>query len=311
MGSGGQRSVKRRATGGAVASAKAQASTSGAAAAVANTAASAGSTDGGSQVVGRNLFGTETFSSADQRTQESLINDSLNAPQKNSYWAYSSGYQKFINNSGLDGKPQLMDSDEFDKASGPVLYRTVYSNSAVKADKIVESVANDDTFLYNAGGGIAHGVGMYTTPSYKGSAAYGRQVNSKDTSIMRFKIRDDAKIGSTFDLKAQYQKESKVKGTLAYTLAQDQRIVQPTSNPYHLDDSRIGIYAASKGYSVLVEATGLTTQKQFRQKLSSGRDVYTVVLNRGALIMDKEAKQTINGNKGKKWQSMKTNSKVK
>lgn len=305
MGSGGQRSVKRRATGGAVASAKAQAST------VAAAATSAGSTGGGG-AAGRGLFGTEKFSSLSRSQQEQLVNDSLSAPQKKSPSAYDSGYQKFVNNSGLDGKPQLMDSDEFDKASGPVIYRTINTDPwGMKAKDIVESTANDDTFLYNAGGGMAHGVGLYTTPSYDGSRVYGDNYNSTKTSMMRFKIRDDAKIGSAPDIKAQYLKESKKKGTLAYKLANDQRITSRAAGRSHMDDSRIGIYAASKGYSVLVESSGLTTQKQFRQLLSSGSDVYTVVLNRGALIMDKNAKQIKRNGSGVKWQNLKTNSKVK
>mgnify|MGYP004514296071 FL=1 len=305
MGSGGQRSVKRRATGGAVASAKAQAST------VAAAATSAGSTGGGG-AAGRGLFGTEKFSSLSRSQQEQIVNDSLSAPQKKSPSAYDSGYQKFVNNSGLDGKPQLMDSDEFDKASGPVIYRTINTDPwGMKAKDIVESTANDDTFLYNAGGGMAHGVGLYTTPSYDGSRVYGDNYNSTKTSMMRFKIRDDAKIGSAPDIKAQYLKESKKKGTLAYKLANDQRITSRAAGRSHMDDSRIGIYAASKGYSVLVESSGLTTQKQFRQLLSSGSDVYTVVLNRGALIMDKNAKQIKRNGSGVKWQNLKTNSKVK
>ncbi len=308
MGSGGQRSVKRRATGGAVASAKAQTKkvSSGAGA-----SAPAQATVGGGSAAGRGLFGTEKFSNLSRSQQEQIVNDSLNAPQKNSYYAYDSGYQKFVNNSGLDGKPLLMDSDEFDKASGPVVYRTINSNSAVNAAGIVESTANGDNFLYNAGGGMAHGVGLYTTPSYDGSTSYGDYYNRKDTSMMRFKIRDDAKIGSRPDIKAQYLKESKKKGTLAYKLANDQRITSNGSGWSHMDDSRIGIYAASKGYSVLVESSGLTTQKQFRQLLSSGSDVYTVILNRGALIMDKNAKQMSRKGAGKKWQDLKTNSTVK
>ncbi len=305
MGSGGQRSVKRRATGGTVASVTTQAST------VAAAATSAASTGGGG-AVGRGLLGTEKFSTLSRSQQEQIVNDSLSAPQKKSPSAYDSGYQKFINNSGLDGKPQLMDSDEFDKASGPVIYRTINTDPwGMKAKDIVESTANDDTFLYNAGGGMAHGVGLYTTPDYDGSRVYGDNYNSTKTSMMRFKIRDDAKIGSAPDIKAQYLKESKKKGTLAYKLANDQRITSRASGRSHMDDSRIGIYAASKGYSVLVESSGLTTQKQFRQLLSSGSDVYTVVLNRGALIMDKNAKQIKRNGSGVKWQNLKTNSKVK
>lgn len=306
MGSGGQRSVKTRAAGGGATT-------------VAAAATSAGSTGGGSgtlnstpQSTGRTLFGTETFSTMTRSQQEQIVNDSLSAPQKKNPSAYDSGYQKFINNSGLDGKPQLMDSDEFDKASGPVIYRTINTDPwGMKAKDIVESTANDDIFLYNAGGGMAHGVGLYTTPSYDGSRVYGDNYNSTKTSMMRFKIKDDAKIGSAPDIKAQYLKESKKRGTLAYKLANDQRITSRASGRSHMDDSRIGIYAASKGYSVLVESSGLTTQKQFRQLLSSGSDVYTVVLNRGALIMDKNAKQVKQNGSGVKWQNFKTNSKVK
>ena len=71
MGSGGQRSVKRRAAGGGATT-------------VAAAATSAASTGGGG-AVGRNLSGTETFASLDQKAQESIISNAVKAPQKNSY----------------------------------------------------------------------------------------------------------------------------------------------------------------------------------------------------------------------------------
>nr|DAJ89943.1 MAG TPA: hypothetical protein [Caudoviricetes sp.] len=246
------------------------------------------------------------------QAQGTLLDDSIAQPVKKSYSGYNTPFQKFVNNSGLDGKPQLLDSDEFDKASGPVIYRTINTDPwGMKVKDIVESTANDDTFLYNAGGGTAHGLGLYATPSYNGSAAYGDNYNSTKTSMIRFKIRDDAKIGSRKDLEDQYIKESMVKGTLAYKLDNDGRYDQPGRFPGNNHQSRMAIYAASKGYSILVDSSGLTTQKQFRQLLSSGSDVYTMVLNRGALIMDKNAKQIERKGSGKKWQNLKTNSKVK
>lgn len=308
MGSGGQRSVKRRATGGTVASATTQTST------VAAVATSAASTGGGSgiQTAGRTPFGTDAYASMSPQAQGTLLDASIAQPVKKSYSGYNTPFQKFVNNSGLDGKPQLLDSDEFDKASGPVLYRTINTDPwGLKVNDIVESTANDDTFLYNAGGGTAHGLGLYATPNYDGSRVYGDYYDSKKTSMIRFKIRDDAKIGSRKDLKDQYIKESRVKGTLAYKLENDGRYDQPGRFPGNNNQSRMAIYAASKGYSVLVESSGLKTQKQFRQLLSSGSDVYTVILNRGALIMDKNAKQIKRNGSGTKWQNLKTNSKVK
>ncbi len=299
MGSGGQRSVKSRAAGGGATT-------------VAAAATPAGSTGGGSGTAGRTPFGTDAYASMNPQAQGTLLDDSIAKPVKKSYSGYNTPFQKFVNNSGLDGKPQLLDSDEFDKASGPVIYRTINTDPwGMKVKDIVESTANDDTFLYNAGGGTAHGLGLYATPSYKGSAAYGDNYNSTKTSMIRFKIRDDAKIGSRKDLEDQYKKESMVKGTLAYKLDSDGRYDQPGRFPGNNHQSRMAIYAASKGYSVLVDSSGLKTQKQFRQLLSSGSDVYTMILNRGALIMDKNAKQVERMGSGKKWQNLKTNSKVK
>lgn len=299
MGSGGQRSVKSRAAGGGATT-------------VAAAATSAGSTGGGSGTAGRTPFGTDAYASMNPQAQGTLLDDSIAKPVKKSYSGYNTPFQKFVNNSGLDGKPQLLDSDEFDKASGPVIYRTINTDPwGMKVKDIVESTANDDTFLYNAGGGTAHGLGLYATPSYNGSAAYGDNYNSTKTSMIRFKIRDDAKIGSRKDLEDQYKKESMVKGTLAYKLDSDGRYDQPGRFPGNNHQSRMAIYAASKGYSVLVESQGLKTQKQFRQLLSSGSDVCTMVINRGALIMDKNAKQIERKGSGKKWQNLKTNSKVK
>ena len=289
MGSGGQRSVKSRAAGGGATT-------------VAAAATSAGSTGGGSGAVGRNLAGTDTFASLDQNTQLSIINKAVIAPQKNSYSAYGTSYQKFINNSGLDGKPQLMDSDDFDKENGPVIYRTVNSNSSFSAAGVAENVANDDTFLYNGNGGTYHGLGLYTTPNLSGSLGYGYN-RDNNTAVMRFKIRDDAKIINERDLDNQFFNESLKPGSLVHTLQ--------WNYGYNTDTTK-AIYAMSKGYSIVTQAKG-KDQKSLRKAMMDGGDHYTEVLNRGALIMDKQTKTMMSKNQnrpGSTWGELKDNHKI-
>lgn len=289
MGSGGQRSVKRRAAGGGATT-------------VAAAATSAASTGGGG-AVGRNLSGTETFASLDQKAQESIISNAVKAPQKNSYRAYGTSYQKFINNSGLDGKPQLMDSDDFDKENGPVIYRTVNSNSAFSAAGVAENVAKDDTFLYNGDGGTAHGLGLYSTPNLSGSLSYGYN-RDNSTAVMRFKIRDDAKIINEQDLRDQVFNEGLKPGSLVYNLQRD----------YGYDKHMTrAIYAMSKGYSIVTEAKG-KDQKSIRKAMMDGGDHYTEVLNRGALIMDNQTKTMMSktsNRPGSTWDELKDNHKIK
>lgn len=290
MGSGGQRSVKSRAAGGGATT-------------VAAAATSAGSTGGGSGTAGRNLSGTDTFASLDQNTQLSIINKAVIAPQKNSYSAYSTSYQKFINNSGLDGKPQLMDSDDFDKENGPVIYRTVNSNSAFSAAEVAENVAYDDIFLYNGNGGTFHGLGLYTTPNLPGSLGYGDHWD-KNTAVMRFKIRDDAKIINERDLDDQFFNESLKPGSLVHTLQ--------WNYGYNTDTTK-AIYAMSKGYSIVTQAQG-KDQKSLRKAIMDGGDYYTEVLNRGALIMDKQTKIVLDKDEdfpGRIWSDLRDNHKIK
>ena len=120
MGSGGQRSVKSRAAGGGATT-------------VAAAASSTVSTGGGSgtQTAGRTPFGTDAYASMSPQAQGTLLDASIAQPVKKSYSGYNTPFQKFVNNSGLDGKPQLLDSDEFDKANGPVLYRTINTLSLI------------------------------------------------------------------------------------------------------------------------------------------------------------------------------------
>lgn len=276
MGSGGQRSVKRRATGGATASAKAQTSTGGAAAAAA-------------------------FSKAGVASQKATIASAQAKGPAGSFWAYKTPYQKFINNSGLDSKPELVDSATFDKTSGIEIYRTVNTNKTYSATEVATKVAKDDAYLYNAAGGTAHGLGLYTTPDLLGSLGYGHNRN-KNTAVMRFKIRDDAKIINEIDLSNQFNGDSKKAGTLAHNL----------NSKYPYADA-MAMYAISKGYSVVTEASG-SDQKSIRKAMTNGGDYYTEILDRGALIMDSQTKMMTNKKArifGKTWADLMDNHKIK
>ena len=287
MGSGGQRSVKRRATGGTVASATTQAST------VAAAATSAASTGGGGAV--------SAFSKADVTSQQAIIASAQAKGPAGTYWAYDTPYQKFINNSGLDSKPELVDSATFDKTSGIEIYRTVNTNKTYSAAEVATKVAKDDAYLYNAGGGVVHGLGLYTTPDLSGSLAYGYN-RDKNTAVMRFKIRDDAKIVNEMDLNSQFQADLQKAGTLAHKL----------NNNYEFSNA-LAMYAVSKGYSVVTGARG-SDRKSIRKAMTNGGDYYTEILDRGALIMDSQTKMmTSKASRGygKTWADLMDNHKIK
>lgn len=275
MGSGGQRSVKRRATGGTVASAKAQTSTGGPGA-------------------------VATFSKADVINQKATIANAQAKGPAGTYWAYNTSFQKFINNSGLDSKPKLVDSATFDKTGGIEVYRTVNTNKTYSATEVATKVAKDDAYLYNADGGSLHGLGLYTTPSLSGSMGYGYH-QDKNTAVMRFKIRDDAKIVNETDLKAQYLNDLQKTGTLAHSL-----------NSNFKPNDALAMYAISKGYSVVTEARG-SDQKSIRKAMTNGKDHYTEILNRDAIVMDRQTKMTVNasGSYTQKWANLKDNHKIK
>lgn len=279
MGSGGQRSIKSRTAGGGATT-------------VAAAATSAASTGGGGAV--------SAFSKAGVTSQQAIIDSAQAKGPAGTYWAYDTSFQKFINNSGLDSKPKLVDSATFDKTGGIEVYRTVNTNKTYSAAEVATKVAKDDAYLYNAAGGSLHGLGLYTTPSLSGSMRYGSNTD-KNTAVMRFKIRDDAKIINEIDLASQFGSDAQKAGTLAHNL----------NSKYKYADA-MAMYAISKGYSVVTTATG-SDQKSLRKAMASGRDYYTEILNRDAIVMDSQTKMIVNtfGSHTKKWANLLNNHKIK
>lgn len=273
MGSGGQSSIKKKAP----AAAAAKAAVTAAAAPTGSKAASTSITPNLDKFTALN---------GPQRGQEITKAVNMNAAKAGADWA--SPFQKFVNNSGYDDKPTVLDEDEFDKADGITLYRTVNTGTGITAVGIANQIGNEDACLYNThNGGQAIGKGLYTTPKIGGSWNYGSSYNSPSTAMMQFKIKPGAKIINVTDLSNKFNAEAANPNSYA---AHIKRIcAKADHDPGYLIGNAVGIYALSKGYSVVTDASG-STQATLQKALASGKDYYTVILNRGAVYMNRTTK---------------------
>lgn len=254
MGSGGQRSVKSRAAGGGATT-------------VAAAATSAGSTGG--------TFSVSDFQKMSVDDQFDLVQKSIQGKAAGSYYTWDTDYQRFINNSGLDGAPNLVDDKTLDGMSGTEMFRTTNENRAFPGKAIAVKTQTDDKLLYNAGGGEWYGKGMYAASSLGSSISYGD--NSK-SAVMRFKI-DDSKIVSTSVVDMWEFKESRDKNSLYHKL----------NNAGYDPDTRRAILTLSKGYTAIDNENG-----------------YLTILTRKGANMSKSIKQKGNATRGSgNWNDLK------
>lgn len=254
MGSGGQRSVKTRAAGGGATT-------------VAAAATSAGSTGG--------TFSVSDFQKMSVDDQFDLVQKSIQGKAAGSYYTWDTDYQRFINNSGLDGAPNLVDDKTLDGMSGTEMFRTTNENRAFPGKAIAVKTQTDDKLLYNAGGGEWYGKGMYAASSLGSSISYGD--NSK-SAVMRFKI-DDSKIVSTSVVDMWEFKESRDKNSLYHKL----------NNAGYDPDTRRAILTLSKGYTAIDNENG-----------------YLTILTRKGANMSKSIKQKGNASRGSgNWNDLK------
>ena len=254
MGSGGQRSVKTRAAGGGATT-------------VAAAATSAGSTGG--------TFSVSDFQKMSVDDQFDLVQKSIQGKAAGSYYTWDTDYQRFINNSGLDGAPNLVDDKTLDGMSGTEMFRTTNENRAFPGKAIAVKTQTDDKLLYNAGGGEWYGKGLYAASSLGSSISYGD--NSK-SAVMRFKI-DDSKIVSTSVVDMWEFKESRDKNSLYHKL----------NNAGYDPDTRRAILTLSKGYTAIDNENG-----------------YLTILTRKGANMSKSIKQKGNASRGSgNWNDLK------
>ena len=182
-------------------------------------------------------------------------------------------FQKFIYNSGLNDKPDVVDDATLDSMNGQELFRNVnnvYDDNndiGYTAQQIAKQVMAGKVTRTSDNGGSAYGRGIYFATTYGSSAMYGNTTgNIQKTAVMRAKLNNNAKIISYNNAVSGCKKEIASGSKLGKALAKCDRA------------SAYSIYAMSKGYNVI----------------SDGYNDYMNVLNRGALTMSSTIKPKSN-----------------
>lgn len=180
-----------------------------------------------------------------------------------------SDFQKFIYNSGLNDKPDVVDDATLNSMNGQELFRNVnhvkdtVHGLTYTADQIARQVMAGRVTRTSDNGGSAYGRGLYFATTYGSSAGYGRTIGDiKSTAVMRAKLNNNAKIISYSNAVNGCRKEIASGSKLGKTLAKCDNA------------SAHSIYAMCKGYNVI----------------SDGYNDYMNILNRGALTMSSTIK---------------------
>lgn len=184
-------------------------------------------------------------------------------------------FQRFVYNSGLNEKPDVVSDATLDTMTGTEIFRTVNnvydSNNDISysADQIAKQVTAGRVTRVSDNGGSVYGRGIYFADSYSESASvYGNTSgNVKKTAVMRGKLNSNAKVVNYYTAKQGVSQEMASGSKLGKTLRKCD------------SDSRVSIYAMSKGYNVISSGNG-----------------YLNVLNRNAITMSSDIKA-----KSSKW----------
>lgn len=182
-------------------------------------------------------------------------------------------FQKFVYNSGLNDKPNVVSDATLDTMTGTEIFRTVNSvydsknDISYNADQIAKQVIAGRVTRVSDNGGSVYGRGVYFADSYSDSASYGNvRGNTKKTAVMRGKLNNNAKVINYYTASQGVSNEIASGSKLGKTLRKCD------------SDSRVSIYAMSKGYNVI----------------SSGHG-YLNVLNRNAITMSSDIKSKSSG----------------
>jgi hypothetical protein len=183
-------------------------------------------------------------------------------------------FQRFVYNSGLNEKPQIVDDATLDTMTGTEIFRTVNSvydrqnDLSYTGEQIAKQVMGGRYTRVSDNGGSVYGRGIYFADSYSSSTSYGgTRGDSKKTAVMRGKLNSNAKVVNYYTASQGVSKEISSASKLG-------RVLKKADS-----DSRVSIYAMAKGYNVI----------------SSGHG-YLNVLNRNAITMSKDVKA-----KGSSW----------
>lgn len=183
-------------------------------------------------------------------------------------------FQRFVYNSGLNEKPQLVDDTTLDTMTGTEIFRTVNSiydrqnDLSYTAPQIANQVMGGRYTRVSDNGGSVYGRGIYFADSYSSSTTYGNSSGDvKKTAVMRAKLNSNAKVVNYSTARQGVSNEIASGSKLGKVLRKTDR------------DSQVSIYAMAKGYNAISNGHG-----------------YLNILNRNAITMSKDVKA-----KGSKW----------
>ena len=205
----------------------------------------------------------KTFMAMDDDAKADVINNALKqgVPDHLS----QTDFQKFIYNTGLNDKPDVVDDATLNNMTGTEIFRTVnnvydrQNDISYSADQIAKQVIAGRVTRTSDNGGSVYGRGIYFANNKADSTAYGNtRGNVKKTAVIRGKLNNNAKvIDYNKALRGALKKEGD--GTKLGT------ILSKVDSA-----SMVSIYAMTQGYNVI----------------SNGR-TYLNVLNRNAVTMSK------------------------
>lgn len=177
-------------------------------------------------------------------------------------------FQKFIYNSQMNDKPQLVDDSTLDSMNGTEVFRTVNNvydrrtDISYSAEEIAAQNTRGSVTRVSDTGGSVYGRGIYFADSYGSSTVYGNtRGNSKRTAVIRGKLNSNANVISHSATRSGLQREINSGSKLGKTLSKMDR---------HSAES---MYALSKGYNVI----------------SSGHGYFNI-LNRNAVTMSNQTR---------------------
>lgn len=174
-------------------------------------------------------------------------------------------FQKFIYNTGLNDKPDVVDDATLDSMNGTELWRTVnnvydrQNDISYSADQIAKQVMAGRVTRTSDNGGSVYGRGIYFADNQRDSAMYGNnRGNVKKTAQIRCKLNNNAKLinytKASSGASAEISKGTKLGKALSKCDSK----------------SRASIWAMANGYNVLTSGHG-----------------YYNILNRNAVTMSK------------------------
>lgn len=183
-------------------------------------------------------------------------------------------FQRFIYNSGLNERPDVVSDATLDTMTGTEIFRTVNSvynrqkDLSYTGEQIAKQVSNARYTRVSDDGGSVYGRGIYFANTYSGSTSYGNtRGDVKKTAVMRGKLNNNAKIIN----------HSVASQGASREIASGSKLGKVLSKCDH--DSRASVYAMSKGYNVITSGHG-----------------YFNILNRNAITVSSDIKP-----KGTSW----------